>query len=626
MLISIKTFSGMIPRIGGTVLNPSQAQQSLDAKFWSGELRPLYEDRAIKELLTPVGPKYNSLYLYEHPSDGNIWLANEEELSIVKGPVLNDSKNRVYFVGLGDKMRVVDADNITPASESFTVVNSIEVAIPRPTRPEMKITAAGSGGNIESRSYLYTYIRKWDTEKLDEGQSSAPAYKEGTTEVTLDVKDDETVTLSKIAEPSGNNGVDYIAIYRSQTSTTETSYQLVLEFNIADGIAGTVPGITYSAGEFTFVDDKEGDELGEVLRTLDWTAPEDNLEGLISLNNGVLAAFKGNDVFFSEPGQPHAWPAKYVQTVDNKIVGLGHFGNNVVVTTKGSPTIINATDPASTLPLPINEAAPCESRKSIVNTGDSCLYASTYGLIRVSSGGVQLATQQLYSKDEWQALNPRSFVSSMFEGKFFTFYQKADGDAGAFVIDFAEGNTGVSKLSGYIEAFYVAPLDNSMYYIKAATGGDRYIWEFEGNTDLNKEMLWKTKKFQSNKGPVNFAAARVHGRFASKATQAEIDAMIARNEAVFKNKDLQGALGTHVVNLLPLNGDILDDIYGKYQIDPHLYFRFYVDGDLVHTERLENNLPFRLPSGLVGVEFEAEVAGNVPVDRIDIATSMRELQ
>lgn len=622
MLISIKSFSGTIPRIGERLLDANQAAIARDAKFWSGELRPLQEDRAVLKLST--ASTYQTLWKYDHPTHGDIWFRNAEQLSILKGPVFNDTKNRAYVTGL-DVPRVFDADLITDTAVSLTTANTYPLAVPKPSQKATMAVSGTSGGQEEARAYLYTYARQWDTEKFDEGAPSSPAEtSEG--EVTVTVGNDQTVTLSGIKDLIRED-INYITVYRSSAGATEASYNKVIKFNLADARAGTVDNVTYNstAEEFTFVDEVLTQDLSSALVSLDWDAPLDELTGIVSLNNGILAGYVGNDLYLSAAYQPHAWPAKYRHTFDYPITGLGHFGNTVVVLTEAYPALINVPTPDVATMTPINEVAPCISKRSIVNAGDAVYYASTNGILRVSSAGVQLATQQLYSKEEWQELRPESMIAALYESRYYGVYTLDTGQSAAIMVDFAEANAGVSTLSGKYDAFYVDPDENNLFYIKRDVTGTPYVWQAEGDTIAHKTYTWRSKKFISPQGPVSLSAARVLGELPYLDPNINLEQAIKENNQIFLEQALAGAFNENLINQFSVNGDSLTNIYAKYITTDTVSFKLYVDRVLVFEKEVGYNKPFRLPAGIRGMEFQCEIAGSINVFQTDMATSMSEL-
>lgn len=624
MLITIQSFSGAIPRIGSRLLDPNQATTARNAKFWSGELRPLLEDKAVVEIEPATGTAFQTLYRYDHPTLDPIWLRNLEQLSITKGPVLADTKNRVYFSGL-DVPRVTNSDLILADETAFTTSNSYPLSVPKPTETaEMVVSGTGSG-QAEARAYVYTYARQWDTEKLDESAPSSPAQTVGG-DLTVDVENDQTVTLSNLGDTTRTD-LTHMIIYRSNTGSTTSSYNKVIKFNLADARAGSVANVTYDDVNdlFTFTDDVLTEDLSGELVSQDWDVPLDELQGIVSLNNGILVGYTGNDLYMSYPFQPHAWPASYRKTVDYPITGIGHFGNTVVILTEAFPHLLTVSTPESAALTPINEVAPCVSSRSIVNAGDAVYYASTVGIVRVSSSGVNLVTQALYSKEEWQALNPESMHSALYEGRYYTFYTLEDGSSDSLVIDFVEGNAGVSTISGYYETYYVEPEENKLYYIKRRTDSTRYVWELEGDSAAHRSYTWMSKKFIVPTGPVNLAAARVLGELPYKDPWINEQEEIEDNNSIFEDKELEGELNQATVNEITLGGDKLTNLYAKYSDASAVSFKLYADGSLIHTEEVTVNQAFRLPAGIVGTEYQCEISGNLNVFRVDLATSMSEV-
>ena len=143
---------------------------------------------------------------------------------------------------------------------------------------------------------------------------------------------------------------------------------------------------------------------------------------MIALPNGVLAAFKGREIHFSEPYQPHAWPGDYIQVVDADVVGLDNFGSTVVVGTKGDPHLINVADPlnAAAVKMELNQA--CISGKSFAYIDlQGVVYASPDGLVLVGPSGGKLVTDSVYNRENWQALDPTTIRSVYHDGNYLGF-------------------------------------------------------------------------------------------------------------------------------------------------------------------------------------------------------------
>jgi hypothetical protein len=626
MLYSIKTFGGMLPRVNPRLLQDQNAQVATGTKLRSGSLVPFNAPSILEQLDSPTDV-YRTLYQYEHTAE-DIFLTFENDVDIVKGPVANDQYNRTYITGL-DKPRGFDTSLVASTDATIDETNSYELAIPVGDAALLATSGTGTG-EITSRAYVYTYIRTWADTKFDEGAPSAPAENVGSSTEYIDVQTGETVTISYIedAPDQADNGVNRIAVYRTAVGTSDATYQLVIDFNIDDAKAGTVSGVTWNAGTSTFSydDDLTDGELGTSLPSATWTAPDDNLQGLISLRNGCLVGFVDNVIHFSEPYQLHAWPVEYQVIVDQNIIGLGAFGNTVVALTNKFPILLNAQDPSLIIAQPTQATAPCLSKRGIVNYENTVYFPSSDGLIAVSSEGIQNVTQTAFTADEWLDYYPSTFEAAIQDGRYFGFYQNsAANNTGFLIVDLEEALAAISTEVFGVSCFYADKRSDTLYFIQYDDAQGWQILQWEGLASF-RTLTWKSKIFTSQIGPANLAACRVRAMYL---TQAEIDAInaILEEQAELAKAGLKGAVNEVPFNVLTFNGDIYTAFDRSYVLVPKLDIRFYVDEALIHTEEDVSSMkPFRLPAGIVGDYFEIEVESNFPVYQIDFATSMRELQ
>lgn len=88
--------------------------------------------------------------------------------------------------------------------------------------------------------------------------------------------------------------------------------------------------------------------------------------------------------------------------------------------------------------------------------------------------------------------------------------------------------------------------------------------------------------------------------------------------------NLGGAYNEFEYNRFPYNGDLLMSA-NNVEISSLITFKLYVDGVLKFTKLVSDEKPFRLPSGFRGMKWEVQLEGNIPVRRVQMATSVREL-
>ena len=250
-------------------------------------------------------------------------------------------------------------------------------------------------------------------------------------------------------------------IYRLNQGEIAAQYQFVAQIAAATTI---------------YSDSKLDSELGEVLQTglgtaPYWTPPPDDLLGLVAMPNGIMVGFKGKDLYFSVPYQPHAYPEEYVLTLEFSIISLGVMENNLVVATDQNPYIVTGTTPLSMTPNKMPESQPCISKRSLAEYKYGVLYATSDGLVLVSEGRAINATEGYFTKKEWEDYEPDTFDGAYQDGRYYGFYDQGQFEGNVLVIDFAEKKIttlllGEVSSSNYAPAVHVDPRTDILYYVK----------------------------------------------------------------------------------------------------------------------------------------------------------------
>lgn len=298
--------------------------------------------------------------------------------------------------------------------------------------------------DIESRVYVYTFV----SELGEEGPPS-PA-----SEVVTIPTGGSVVVGGFEAPPSTKRNITNMRIYRANTGNESTEFQFVAEID----------------SPFSdYIDEVAGTDLGEVLQTTTWEPPPEDLEGLTALPNGVLAGFVGKTLYFSEPYFPHAWPPEYKKAVDYDIVGLGVLPNGVAVLTKGSAYIATGDHPRAMSLRHFTTSQSCVSKRSIVSTIDSVIYASPDGLVSIGAGGFRILTSPWMTKREWQdRYSPSTIRGFWHDDKYFGFHDEiTEGGVtrGGFVFSPTDASIGLTDLSFVVRAGYLSPEDDKLYVL-----------------------------------------------------------------------------------------------------------------------------------------------------------------
>lgn len=367
MLIGIVQFSGRFPRIDPRQLVPSAAQLALNCRYDSGALAPIRNPRLVHTFDDPVLTVFR---------DGVTWLGFDKVVSIARGPVAQD---RLYYTGDGaPKMRVSGS--------------TYALALPAPVSAPTVTNASAPGPDTEDVLWAYTWVTSF-------GEESQPSPLFGPIQLDQAITQDVT----GFATTPASRGITHRRLYRSQTSASgATQLYFVTEIPVATT---------------TFTYDPATMPLAEPIPSINFDPPPAGLRGLVSMPNGMMAAFDGKELFFCEPYQPHAWPEKYALAVDADIVALASFGSSLAVLTRNAPYVAQGITPDTVALERIEGGAPCVSARGVVDLGYSAAYPSPDGIILVGDGQRQNITTTLFNRDQWGDVNPSSIIAARFDDR-----------------------------------------------------------------------------------------------------------------------------------------------------------------------------------------------------------------
>lgn len=489
-------------------------------------------------------------------TDTQYWLSWSSVVHAVRGFSATDTTEQTFFTGDGAPKFTnnLTLDGSDPQSNPST---SRPMGIPAPTiaptvtgvdpTPVEPVDPLADPPTIESYFYVYTFVN-------DLGWESAPS--PVSEEVSRDVLGSTTI-FNFDSAPSGSYGITAIRVYKTQTGSSSTDFYFLREV---------------SYGTTTTTDDNRA--LGEVLETTTWLpAPgiptggvtdttESNLSNLTAMWNGMMAGITGNSVRVCEPYTPYAWPAAYdVLPPDGKPVGLGVFGQNMLVLTTGRPLLVSGSSPDGLDQQPLEIPQGCVASRSVVSMGAGVAWASEDGLCWFGAGGARILTAGIMTRQDWQAIAPTSIIGRMYEGLYFGSYDTGSGRKG-FMID-PSNPTGIYFLSTGYSAMHFDELKDQLYVL---SGTNVQKW------DAGTEMTYVARsKVYKRPFPTNFGVAEV--------------------------------------------------VASDYPVT----FRLYADGVLKHTQTVESRDPFRLPSGFRAFDFQIELEGTNPIQGCAVASEMKEL-
>lgn len=542
--ITVAAFAGAVPRTAPRLLESQNATDCVNCNLDSGALCALRGPERVQELPEAAAT------IFKHATDG--WLHWPGTVNVVKSAVLDADGEKplgqllmtgdrawptLYLAGgeihrlgiprpegaltvgaadgaqlLQTEGRAWSADSLAAAPARYGTAGlelcgevtdsdtaSVEI-LSRATLEGDENTEEDDGepatdsGIQRSTAYVYTYVQMLAGGVIQYESAPSPASE------IIDVPDGDGVTLTGFTLPQLEGlTVTHIRLYRTVSGLESSEFRLVVELSVDDLKAA---GWTHT----DILHDK--DVSGEVLQTSTWDPIPDNARGLIKTDNGIYAAFRGNELLISEPFIPYAFPAAYRLTVEDSIVALAHVDNTIVILTTGRPYLAQGSVPESLAltHLPIEQA--CVSARSVATLPGGVLYASPDGLMLFSSNQQSLATAQTYSREQWQALGPESLLGAIHENRYIGFFEGSRNG-----ILFHIGRADIIRLElpeGWkVRNLYHHSEDDALY-LSVETDEGSGIWQFEAEGAALLPYRWHSKPFFSS-SLCSMSAARLQG-------------------------------------------------------------------------------------------------------------------
>ncbi len=589
VMIAQSAFGGIAPKTSPKYLPPTGAQTATDVDVDGDSVKPLKGFGSVvaigsagnilpKPLPTPSST-IQTIYRFgqNETVDTRYWCHWYWPVHVCRGQIANDSAEWTFYT---DYDATLNPTGYPKATNSTLMVAAGGATLQYPgysrrlglTAPASACTAtpqtytppAGvDPGTKETRVYVYTYVSKGsDGFGPILTQESAPS----DASIAVEVYTDQIVVLSGFSAPATDEAATHKRIYRSVGG----SFLYLAELAIATA---------------SFTDDVAVDDTAEVLSTSDYAPPPAKLRGMINLPNGMMAGFTGNDLYFCVPYKPYAWPETYTQTLDFPIVGLGRTDTTLCALTTGTPYFIQGSAPELLTAVKADFEQACVSMRSIVSRRNAVIYASPDGLVSLSPTGSSLLTQDIYDRDQWQALSPSTIHAYAYENQYVAFFT----GGGGFIYDFTNGTFtvhGMTATAGYND------LRNDKLYIVTSA---RQIKPW--NTGNRRAGVFKSRRYALPQ-ITGFSCAQVEAE--SYGPYCIIGGEIDTSKTT--SPDCVTAGGTWT--------------------SPE--FKWYIDQTLVHTQTLTGRDPFRLPA-VQGRDFEYQISVLDEVSNVAIAQSMAEI-
>ncbi len=589
--IKVNTFAGMSPATDDRLLLDSDAALAQDTYLYSGALVGLPTPKLLRALTDPAASKIYRLpasYTASTYIPGSTYLEFQNpDTDVIRSPVFGETYDRYYWASSAAVPRYNTRARINAGNSGGNA--PFKLGIPVPATPTMGV-AGGTAPNV-TRAYVYTWVSAYG----EEGPPSLPVLTTNHPDGVWTI----TMTAAAALDLGTDRNLTKTRIYRTITASDgSTTYFFVAEQAIAT--------LTYadSASDATIA-------LNNQLLSQYWTGPPTDLQGMIQMPNGIVAGWRANELWFSEPYLPHAWPVSYVLTTEFPIVGLGLVNQTLVACTTGRPVTASGVTPGYISLSTLAAFEPCLGRGSILGAPEGVYYTSANGLILVNPGQATNITRELVNRDKWQQLTKGTpFRAARFGSAYYAFgvarigvfeatafeptaFAQTD-YSGAYLGVFLEPLTPhVGVISGVIPTLRAGlfsllsstlpmvnvqndPWSSEVFLIK---NSNVYLIDQSDATVSPQAYTWRSKKWQ-NSYKRNFGAMRVY----------------------FENPP----------GVTPGSNDIVT-VYGD---DAVIYTR-----QLVKSGEL-----WKLPSGNKYDFVQFQIASSLRIKSVQIATSDKELK
>lgn len=584
--IKIAPFKGMLPAVDDTLLPDGFADTAQNAWLYSGVLQPMRVPVAVKTLSSTSIVKAFRIprsFLDKDSIYNSDWLEfTNPDTDVVRSPLASDSFERYYWASSSGVPQYNTKARIIAGSPAYTL------GVPTPAAAPSVVAAGGVSGTTRTVSYVYCYVTS-----MGEVGAPSPAFT-----LTGKVDDTWTVTLPVYAPPA-TTPVVTTRIFRTVTSNVGVATY----FFVADvAVATTTYADTRTDAAVT---------AGAQMVNTNYTPPPADLQGLVSMSNGMIAGWRGNEVWFCEPYLPHAWPAAYSISVDYPIVGMGVVGQTLIVCTSSSPYAITGVNPSTMSMARLATVEPCLSRGSIVSAPEGVYYSAPSGIVRADAGIAVPVTSDIVTKDQWLTRLTTSRLRAARLGS--AYYTYGAARAGVFEptafettaftqTDFTGARNGAlidltASHASWVELVSVDPILNvfsdpwtgEVLFIR---NGVVYLVDVSASASYGT-AVWRSKIYQTSQKK-NLGACRVNF-----SVPAGTPAQITENTT-----QPQPTLGANQYALL----------------------RVYADGNLIVTREVrKSGEVMRFPSGFKADYWQVEIETRVAINSIELASSPREL-
>ncbi|MBB3010626.1 hypothetical protein [Cupriavidus alkaliphilus] len=344
------------------------------------------------------------------------------------------------------------------------------------------LSSTAAAAATETRAYVYTYVNTYG----EEGPPSPAG--------SLNLVNGLAVDVTLTRDAAGSYApIKEIRVYRTMYGSDVADYFYAGSFLVLGQ-----PGTT-----FVFHDDVAVAALNEPLSSDEYYPPDPALVGLMCLKNGILCAWKGNEVHFSEAYKPWAWPPEYVKTFQHNVIGGVPYGTGVLVTTTTEPILLSGVTPGGMTESDFKVAQAGVSKHAIAIVDGFAAFASPDGIVVVAGGQASLSlSQRFFTRDVWRARYGAHLAAmrfSVWDGRLVVYASDNSFPAFMVLLDEAAGN--MSDLPGFqATCTFASDFSDGVYY-----GLGSALYQFNAGAAL--PAVWESREMVIP-APLNFGYAK----------------------------------------------------------------------------------------------------------------------
>ena len=463
--VKIDAFGGIAPRQHPTQLADGMATIAMNVKLESGKLVPLRQPRLVEGAanimengLADVAAA-QSMHIWRRNGGGFDFLLFPGMTWAAPGNIASDDLTRIVVSGATGQGASGAEPVLYARKDGAKAVKPLaKAALPAP------VVARDSQTPLDDNRRYTRFFIAWVDEFGFESPCSPPSLVkqpgDDPADEDLEYMDGDRV-LVDTPEGVPEDAVK-IRVYKVIAGSEEGRPQFIFDYDIPAGGMGA--GFSFAVKD---------EDAGEVMPEIE--NPTDGLLHILDVPGAFYVGFAPSapkTVCFSEVDMLYSWPTAYRYDIADNIVALAVTSNSVFALTDGWPYVLSGTAPESMTVAKLASPAACVSQRGVTVLRNTVFYASNAGLMAIANSAtegtvVTNLTEQIFTKDQWQAMNPKSCLLGHHDGRLFMYFTKEDGSHVGLTFNLSDGlKVAVTTHDEAAKCLVVDNAEDRMYFVR----------------------------------------------------------------------------------------------------------------------------------------------------------------